>query len=455
MDSLFIWLLIFAGATIALIGAFLVASEKELKRQRQQIKELTAKLSAGTVNGLLIDVSAVKDSKVAKLETKNEELQSEIAILHGKLEVNEREFAESEGERRRFKNADIEKRQLEVANQKLREELADLKEQMHSTAKKEDTWQFRQEAFEEQIANLGTELKATTATLERSQTRVKQLEEAHGAIDFDKQERSNNQADAELEAKFMALQRDLADSHIKLQAFDEVNRQLLDLEQRYEKVRFDKQELEKESIRRQGHFGDSHNAQQLLFSAGNRFLDGLQSHVSESNEPEGNPQNQVAGVVEVIEVAAPSLQCAPLNLPLAISGFVAADPSVGFNPPETATSLTAALAHIEAGRYEDALRDSESLLMETPAHREAKLCHLLASVQLHSAEGYETQIDSIKDMVDLNDRERRMVRDIFLARAGAAQKHGCDADMLRYRNWAKSVVYHNPFGNEVAEAARQ
>ena len=47
MDSSFVWILMFAGAAVALLGLFLVASERELKSKRREIEELLAKLEQG------------------------------------------------------------------------------------------------------------------------------------------------------------------------------------------------------------------------------------------------------------------------------------------------------------------------------------------------------------------------------------------------------------------------
>ena len=43
MDTMFIWII--AGAAIGLLGIFLVASERELKRKRQELEELKNKLA--------------------------------------------------------------------------------------------------------------------------------------------------------------------------------------------------------------------------------------------------------------------------------------------------------------------------------------------------------------------------------------------------------------------------
>ena len=44
MQSLFVWIVMFAGAVVALLGLFLVASERELKNKRREIENLLAKL---------------------------------------------------------------------------------------------------------------------------------------------------------------------------------------------------------------------------------------------------------------------------------------------------------------------------------------------------------------------------------------------------------------------------
>ena len=44
MDSMFVWIVMFAGAAITLLAVFLVASEKELKRKRLEIDQLLTKL---------------------------------------------------------------------------------------------------------------------------------------------------------------------------------------------------------------------------------------------------------------------------------------------------------------------------------------------------------------------------------------------------------------------------
>ena len=40
METLYVWLFIFAGATMIVLGIFLLASERELRKQRREINQL-------------------------------------------------------------------------------------------------------------------------------------------------------------------------------------------------------------------------------------------------------------------------------------------------------------------------------------------------------------------------------------------------------------------------------
>ena len=44
MESLFVWIVMSAGAAIALLGAVLFTSERELKTRRREVEELVTKL---------------------------------------------------------------------------------------------------------------------------------------------------------------------------------------------------------------------------------------------------------------------------------------------------------------------------------------------------------------------------------------------------------------------------
>src|SRR5687767_11067195 len=99
MDSLLVWVVIFAGAALSLLGVFLVASERELKVKRLELEELLARLknaphenSRGQVAAVQSDTSA----ELAELLQQNQELQNQLNTLSGKLELGRRTIDEFE-----------------------------------------------------------------------------------------------------------------------------------------------------------------------------------------------------------------------------------------------------------------------------------------------------------------------------------------------------------------------
>ena len=48
MGSIFVWIVMFAGAAVVLLGIFLVASERELKVKRREIEALLSRLENGS-----------------------------------------------------------------------------------------------------------------------------------------------------------------------------------------------------------------------------------------------------------------------------------------------------------------------------------------------------------------------------------------------------------------------
>jgi Bacterial SH3 domain len=115
------------------------------------------------------------------------------------------------------------------------------------------------------------------------------------------------------------------------------------------------------------------------------------------------------------------------------------------------SAFQASIEYIEATRDENKLAGVDLELRPSTDSRTARLSHLLAWIRLHGSDTYREQIDSLKDFTDLSERERHVVRDIFLARADEAQKRGRDDEMLRYRSWAKNIVYHTRFADDEIE----
>lgn len=439
MDGTLIWMLILAGAIVALLGAFLAVSEKELRKKRRELASLGAKLSRGTTAA----VGTGSENNIFKLESTNQNLQEQLSSMSGRLESTERELAELESVRSRLKNVETEKRELEICNQRLNDELADLRPQMNFALKRNDDARLEKAAYDEQLATLASELKYTMDKLEQSEARIKELATDRSALAS--KEHSLIESRVEFETTIKSLERELANSQKKLQAFDTVKQQLLDVEQREEKALLENRQLQQEITRWQERLADSEEAQRRLGIIRQQMAD----TPSRGEMPDHQAQKQLENWVELLEIQPSNLQAAQPGM--IVRSTASAGPS-SMDGSAHIYGQTAGLdvvrEYLEPRRYHNEITGGDTDLRQPPDNRAAKLSNLLAWIRLHGSNPHQEQIDSLKDLTDLSETERHVIRDIFLARADEAQKRGRDEEMLRYRNWAKSIVYRTSFGIE-------
>lgn len=95
---------------------------------------------------------------------------------------------------------------------------------------------------------------------------------------------------------------------------------------------------------------------------------------------------------------------------------------------------------ISQGNFQEAISNLEKILKENPNNNEAGLMHLLACVKLYNIYGYEKQIESIKGLPDLTEKERGFAREIFLLAAEESRKTGKEEKAREYRRLATRVI---------------
>src|SRR5258706_10437701 len=95
MESIFVWIVLFAGAAIALLGVFLVASERELKKKRQEVELLVTKLSDAPAEAAASTMAAMPTAadanELIELLAKSTELEKELGAAQSKLEMRSEE----------------------------------------------------------------------------------------------------------------------------------------------------------------------------------------------------------------------------------------------------------------------------------------------------------------------------------------------------------------------------
>jgi hypothetical protein len=110
MDAQYVWLFMFAGATMMVVGICLLASERELRKQRRELEELRR-------NRRISEAQASE----TELMTRNQELAEEISLLSGQLEESKRMVEELQSEQRRLVNAAELKPQLQASQETIKE----------------------------------------------------------------------------------------------------------------------------------------------------------------------------------------------------------------------------------------------------------------------------------------------------------------------------------------------
>jgi len=130
MESTFIWIVIFAGAAIALLAVFLVASERELKKKRQEVDELGAKLGEQPAEvaapTMAMAMPAVDSEKLDALQAKTRQLENELATAMSKLELSRRTIEELQDDQRRSEATQSTAQWLQTSNDQPKSEIEDL-----------------------------------------------------------------------------------------------------------------------------------------------------------------------------------------------------------------------------------------------------------------------------------------------------------------------------------------
>ncbi len=104
------------------------------------------------------------------------------------------------------------------------------------------------------------------------------------------------------------------------------------------------------------------------------------------------------------------------------------------------SSLDVAEGQLRQGNYREAISTLDTIIKSNPEHQEARLLHLYASLKLYNIYGYEKQIESLRLLSELSEREREIVREIFLIRSEEAQKQRRKDEAREYERLATRVI---------------
>ncbi len=210
MESMFLWIVLFSGATVLLLGLFLVASEKELKKKRGEINDLVTRLDgARTASAPASSEGGGNGAEVTGLRAKNQELKKEMALLQDDLDAAHRAIDELRSNQPAAANGATlgEIAQLRNANSQLDAQVEELRRQLEASAAQLETASAADRGASERQTQLENALIDLKQQLEKSQAQVRQLESSPTpVVDASASEASHQEESQRLQARIAELE---------------------------------------------------------------------------------------------------------------------------------------------------------------------------------------------------------------------------------------------------------
>src|SRR5436309_2191737 len=181
MENIFVWIFIFAGATIGLLGIFLIASERELKKKRREVEALAANLDGDAVDNAVdqpSDTPRAETQASSGLMARNSELLGEISALSKKLDAGQKTIEELQIGQRRLGGYQSENHQLRTTNQQLQTEIANLKNQPQPSEHHLAGSASKDEEVSDRHSQVKTGLAALQEKLEEKEAQLREWEDS-------------------------------------------------------------------------------------------------------------------------------------------------------------------------------------------------------------------------------------------------------------------------------------
>src|SRR5215510_13799453 len=258
METLYVWLFIFAGVTMIVEGIFLLTTERELRKQRREIDMLRH-------NHRPSEDRAFETHQSAELMMRNKELSEKISSLSSELEESKRMVADLQNERHLrvshseltqqlqasqeiIKELEAEQQRLagvNFENQQLRDEITNLQNQLQASEIQlgESAWENRE--FAERYTQLQNEIVELKRQAAKGQATARELEAVPEQLDaLESREMILKEQQHRLEVQIENLQRALFMEKQAVQELDATRERLAGMERVCQELREENRRLE-------------------------------------------------------------------------------------------------------------------------------------------------------------------------------------------------------------------
>jgi septal ring factor EnvC (AmiA/AmiB activator) len=178
MDSTFVMILMGAGLAVALLGMFLVASERELKAKRREIEILMDKFANTPQDGAPTQSTQpeAQHAEIADLRTQNRDLKNQLAALSAELEQSREAVNDLQASQRVDASSEIEKQELRAGHDRLSREVNELRGRL--TASETQLQNAVSQNPEQGNARMQTEIDGLKRAINERDAKLDELESA-------------------------------------------------------------------------------------------------------------------------------------------------------------------------------------------------------------------------------------------------------------------------------------
>ena len=349
MEDLSLWTLIFAGGAIGLLGVFLTASERELRKTRREVETLVARLDNSPKIVTLddpIEAQPIDSNAATEAAAKDQELHDRIAHLTSELEMSRKSADEFRGQSDHLKIAHAQLLELRATNQQLEGEISHLKSELQSVESRVSAAQSEgQDAASDQMKLQG-EIADLKSQLEAQHGQLSELAMARqGLADYESRETIHTDEQKSAQEQIGALQQELSAANENVQVLQAAHDRRAEMERLYQEAQNEIRHLEEECSRWQERVGggdDQRRRSTLL----RQQLDELQTKQAALIERHRQFQNDLTAAIRLMEV--PPDDHGEASAPGALPAEIEARPF----PPAMAQADTDALSNRDGGNHE-------------------------------------------------------------------------------------------------------
>ena len=304
MDDISLWMLIFAGGAIGLLGVFLAASERELKKTRREVESLVARLENSPKIVTLdeqTEAQPIDANAATAVPPKEQELQDRIAYLTSELETSQRLAEELQSQRDHLKSLQIENLEIQATNQRLEGEISHLKAELQSAESRGNAAQDDGQDSANDRAKLERVIADLQSQLETHRVWGEELTAARQRLaDYESRESIHIDEQEKAQSQIKALQQELFAAKEETHNFHATHDRVTEMERLYQEAKKEVRNLEEECSRWQERVGrreDQSRRGALL----RQQLDELLSKQAALTERHRQFQNDLAAAARLAE----------------------------------------------------------------------------------------------------------------------------------------------------------